>query len=63
MTSTQYITNMARTFVSAELFMAAANSGGSVAARMQAETLLDDYFALVEEVVPRTEHNPLDCRA
>ena len=54
---------MARAFVSAELFMAAANSGGSVAARMQAENLLDDYFALVEEVVPRTEHNPLDCRS
>jgi hypothetical protein len=59
---TFHTTNMARAFMCAELFMAAANCGGSVAARTRAEKLLDGYFALVEQAVPRTEHNPLDRR-
>jgi hypothetical protein len=46
-----------------EMLMALANCGGSIAARARAEKLLDDYFALVEQAVPWTEHNPLDRRA
>ena len=63
MTSTQYAANMARTFMAAELAMASVNCGAPTAARAQAETLLDEYFALVEQVVPLTEDNPLDRRS
>jgi hypothetical protein len=63
MISAQSTTNLARTFMAAEMFMAAANCGSSVAARVRAEKLLDDYFALVEQAVPSTEHNPLDQRS
>ena len=63
MTSTQYATRMARAFMAAEMIMAAANCGGSIDARARAEKLLDDYFALVEQAVPWTEHNPLDRRS
>ena len=63
MTSTQYTTNMARALVVAEMFMAVANCGGSIAARTRADKVLDDYFALVEQAVSRTEHNPLDRRS
>jgi hypothetical protein len=63
MTSTQYVTNMARAFMAAEVVMAAANCGGSIVARARAEKLLDDYFALVEQAVSWTAHNPLDRRS
>ena len=63
MISTQYTTNMARAFMAAELVMAAVNCGGLMAGRARAEKLLDDYFALVEQAVPWTEHNPLDRRS
>jgi hypothetical protein len=53
---------MARALMAAELIMAAVNCGGSIAARARAEKLLDDYFALVEQAVPWTEHDPLDRR-
>ena len=62
MTSTQYVTNMARTFMAAEMVMAAVNRGATMAARARAEKVLDDYFALVEQAVSWTEHNPLDRR-
>ena len=62
MISTQDITNMARAFVVAEIVMAAVNYGASKAARAQAEKLLDDYFAVVEQAVCCTEQNPLDRR-
>ena len=62
MTSTQYITNMARAYMAAEIVMATVNCGGSIAARVRAEKLLDDYFALVEQAVSCTEQNPLDRR-
>jgi hypothetical protein len=62
MTSTQYITNMARAFVAAEIGMAAVNYGASKPTRARAEKLLDDYFALVEQAVCWTEQNPLDRR-
>ncbi len=62
MTSTQYVTNMARAFMAAEMVMAAVNCGATMAARARAEKVLDDYFALVEQAVSWTEHNPLDRR-
>jgi hypothetical protein len=63
MTSTQCATNMARAFIAAEMIMAVANSGGSIAGRARAEKMLDDYFAPVDQAVPWTEHNPLDRRS
>jgi hypothetical protein len=63
MTSTQYTTNMARAFMAAEMVMAAVNCGALIDARAGAEKVLDDYFALVDQAVPWTEHNPLDRRA
>ena len=63
MISTRCATNMARAFTAAEMFMAVANCGGSIAARTRAEKLLDDYFALVDQAVRSTEHNPLDRRS
>jgi hypothetical protein len=63
MTFTQYNTNMARAFMGAEMVMAAVNCGASIDARARAEKLLDDYFALVDQAVPWTEHNPLDRRS
>ena len=62
MTSTQYATNMARAFMAAEMVMAAVNFGASIDARARAERVLDDYFALVEQALTRTEYNPLDRR-
>jgi hypothetical protein len=49
MTSTQYAANMARAFMAVELAMASVNCGAPSATRAQAETLLDEYFALVEQ--------------
>ena len=63
MTSTEYAANMARVFMAVELAMASVNCGAPTAARAQAKTLLDEYFALVEQVVPLTEDNPLDRRS
>jgi hypothetical protein len=48
--------------MAAEIVMASVNCGDSIAARAQDEKLLDDYFALVEQGVSWTEHNPLDRR-
>ena len=63
MTSTRCATNMVRAFMAAEMFMAVANCGGSIAARTRAKKLLDDYFTLVDQAVRSTEHNPLDRRS
>jgi hypothetical protein len=63
MTSIQYVTNMARAFMAAEMVMAAVNCGASIDARARAEKVLDDYFALVEGAISWTEHNPLDRRS
>ena len=51
MTSTQYVTNMARAFMAVEMVMAAVNRGATTAARARAQKVLDDYFALVEQAV------------
>jgi hypothetical protein len=63
MTSTPYVANMARAFMAVELAMAAVNWGAPIATRLQAEQLLDRYFALLEQTVPLTEDNPLDRRS
>jgi hypothetical protein len=63
MTSTEYAANMARAFMAVELAMASVNCGTPTATRAQAETLLDEYFALVEQAIPLTEDNPLDRRS
>jgi len=55
MTATQYAANMARTFMAAELAMASVNCGAPIVTRAQAERLLDEYFALVEQAIPSTE--------
>jgi hypothetical protein len=54
---------MARALMAAEMVMAAVNCRASIGARARAENVLDDYFALVEQAVSRTEHNPLDRRS
>jgi hypothetical protein len=51
---------MASALMGSEMLMALANCGDSISARARAEKLLDDYFALVEQAVLWTEHNPLD---
>src|SRR6516165_6192843 len=48
-TSTQYAANMVRTLMAAELAMASVNCGAPFATRVQAEKLLDEYFALLEQ--------------
>jgi hypothetical protein len=63
MTVTEHAANTARAFLAAEIAMASANSGALIVTRIQAEKLLDLYFALVEQVVPWTENNPLDRRS
>ena len=63
MAFTQYAANMARAFMVVELAMASVNCGAPIATRAQAETLLEEYFALVEQAVPLTEDNPLDRRS
>ena len=47
----------------AELAMASVNCGAPIVTRAQAENLLDEYFALVEQAIPSTEDNPLDRRS
>ena len=63
MTFTQYTTNMARAFMVVEVAMASVNCRAPIVTRAQAEKLLDEYFALVEQAIPLTEDNPLDRRS
>ena len=63
MTSTQSVANMARAFMAVEVAMASVNCGAPIATRAQAEKLLNEYFALVEQAVPLTAGNPLDRRS
>lgn len=62
MTIAEHAASTARAFVIAEIAMASVNSGVANLTRAQAEKLLDDYFARVEQAVPWTENNPLDGR-
>jgi hypothetical protein len=63
MTSTEHAANTARAFMAVEIAIASVNSGAVSVTRMQAEELLDRYFALVERGVPWTERNPWDRRS
>ena len=63
MTFTQYAANMARAFMAVEVAMASVNCGAPIVTRAQAERVLDEYFALVEQAIPLTEDNPLDRRS
>jgi hypothetical protein len=63
MTVTEYVATTARAFMAAEIAMAAVNCGAANVTRAEAEQLLDDYFARVEQVIPWTENNALDRRS
>jgi hypothetical protein len=63
MITADYAANTARAFLTAEIAMASANSEAPIVTRTQAEKLLELYFGLVEQAVPRTENNPLDRRS
>ena len=63
MTTTEHAANTARAFLAAEIAMASVNCGAANVTRAQVEKLLDDYFARVEQAIPRTEINPLDRRS
>jgi hypothetical protein len=63
MTITEYAATTARAFMAAEIAMASVNCGAANVTRAHAEELLGDYFARVEQAIPRTENNPLDCRS
>jgi hypothetical protein len=63
MTTTEHAANTARAFLAAEIAMASVNCRAANVTRAQAEKLLDDYFARVEQAIPWTEINPLDRRS
>jgi hypothetical protein len=63
MITTEHAANTARAFLVAEIAMASVNRGAANVTRAQAEKLLDDYFARVEQAIPWTEINPLDRRS
>jgi hypothetical protein len=63
MTITEYAVALARTFMAAEIAMASVNCGAANVTRAQAERLLGNYFALVEQVIPWTEIDHLDRRS
>ena len=62
MTITEYAT-IARVLMAAEIAMASVNCGAANFTRAQAEKLLGNYFALVEQAIPWTETNHLDRRS
>jgi hypothetical protein len=63
MTITEYAATTARALMAAEIAMASVNCGAANVTRAHAEELLGDYFARVEQAIPRTENNPLDHRS
>jgi hypothetical protein len=63
MTITEYAAAAARAFMAAEIAMASVNCGAANVTRAQAEKLLGDYFARVEQAIPWTENNPVDRRS
>jgi hypothetical protein len=62
MTIAEYAATTARAFVVAEIAMAAVSAGTNIT-RAQAEKLLEDYFARVEQAIYWTENNPLGRRS
>jgi hypothetical protein len=63
MSTIEHAANTARAFLTAEIAMASVNCGAANVTRAQAEKLLDNYFARVEQAIPWTEINPLDRRS
>ena len=59
---TEYAVTLARAFMAAEMAMASVNCGAANVTRAQADRLLGNYFALVEQLIPWTEINHLDSR-
>ena len=59
MTITEYAATLARAFMAAEIAMASVNCGAANITRAQAEKLLGNYFALVEQAIAWTEINQL----
>jgi hypothetical protein len=55
MTTTEYAVTLARTFMAVEIAMASVNCGAANVTRAQAEKLLGNYFALVEQAIHWTE--------
>ena len=51
MTTTEHAANTARAFLAAEIATASVNCGAANVTRAQAEKLLDDYFARVEQAI------------
>ncbi len=62
MTIAEYAATTARAFMVAEIAMASVNCWAANVTRTQAEKLLEDYFARVEQAISWTENNPLDRR-
>jgi len=62
MTNTEFA-NIARAFMAAEIAMASVNCGFANVTRAQAEKLLGNYFALVEQAMRWTEINHLDSQS
>jgi hypothetical protein len=60
---TEYAVTLARAFMAAEIAMASVNCGAANVTRAQADRLLGNYFALVEQVIPWTKINHLDRRS
>ena len=58
-TEYEYAATTVRALMAAEIAMASVNCGRANVARAQAEKLLDDYFARVEQVIPWTGVNPV----
>jgi hypothetical protein len=63
MSTIEHAAYTARAFLTAEIAMASVNCGAANVTRAQAEKLLDNYFARVEQAIPWTEINPLDRRS
>jgi hypothetical protein len=63
MTINEYVAATTRAFMAAEIAMGLVNCGAANMTRAQAEKLLDDYFARVEQAIPRTANNSLDRRS
>jgi hypothetical protein len=61
-TEYEYAAATVRALMAAETAMASVNCGAANVTRTQAEELLDNYFARVEQAIPWTEINPLDRR-
>jgi hypothetical protein len=62
-TEYEYAATTVRALMAAEAAMASVNCETATVTRAQAEKLLDDYFARVEQAIPWTEINPLDRRS